>query len=695
MARPRRGARRVRHEVTGALLGVVTTPVGTGDDVAEAIILDPDDRPVIAGWTENGGTTDILLIRYDGGVPDPTFGTGGIVRTAVPGGAKALALMVHDDYGIAVTGHDAGDDIFVARYDLNGQPDPGFGSGGITITPVGGPAAANAIAPVGSSDILIAGWVRVSPDADILQARYRNNGNLRPSFGDSGIAVTSLGATDDVAEALAIDGNRAYIAGWSGAQVMLAKYTFDADLVPGFDGDGIVQRSIGTDARALSLTVEQDGSVLAAGWATMGGAKTFLVLHHLADGSPDSTIGTDGVVTTGIGSGTAAAEAVITLADESRMAVGWADNGSDDDFAAVRYLHSPRCGNGILEPEGGETCDHGASDSCRASCQLQPVGTSCSSDGDPCTEDLCDEAGLCIHPAAQAACGPQLSSSRQLDRFCPSTSVSIDSVLHVGQISAEEPRAFCLPASVDGVPVVVDPTLGETSHRLAAPRHRPRQNVSVYDRFGLSRLRMNGASRLLVPSRIEQGSPPLAPPPDGAANFFECYRVKRASGAPPFPDGVQATVADALTNHSYDVRRPKRLCVPGKRTARKSRRRPRTFSATTCGRPRVSRGTGVVPGPCTRRTRLMPDGSIRERRRNCAFQGWPCRATRCHRAWSSLVRMPTAPTSRSSSTLSASSVRARRSSSMRRTPTSIPSKPTASPAATGASHGSSRRMATS
>ncbi len=158
-----------------------------------------------------------------------------------------------------------------------------------------------------------------------------------------------LGATDDVAEALAIDGNRAYVAGWSGTQSHAGEVQLDGDLMPGFDGDGIVQRSVGTDARALAVTVEQDGSVLAAGWASMGGTTAFLVLHHLADGSPDSTIGTDGVVTTGIGSGTAAAEAVIALADESRMVVGWAANGSDDDFARCRYLRSPRCGNGIIE----------------------------------------------------------------------------------------------------------------------------------------------------------------------------------------------------------------------------------------------------------------------------------------------------------------------------------------------------------
>jgi len=67
---------------------------------------------------------------------------------------------------------------------------------------------------------------------------------------------------------------------------------------------------------------------------------------------------------------------------------------------------------------------------------------------------------------------------------------------------------------------------------------------------------------LFVPSHVSEGSPPLMPPPDGSANFFECYRVRRAGGAPRLMRGLQTMVVDALTSRLYDLRRAAHLCVP-------------------------------------------------------------------------------------------------------------------------------------
>lgn len=57
------------------------------------------------------------------------------------------------------------------------------------------------------------------------------------------------------------------------------------------------------------------------------------------------------------------------------------------------------CGNGILEE--GEDCDPGGSDStdcCNVdTCKFLQIGTTCSSDGEACTSDVCDAAGLCTH----------------------------------------------------------------------------------------------------------------------------------------------------------------------------------------------------------------------------------------------------------------------------------------------------------
>ncbi len=324
-------------------------------------------------------------------------------------------------------------------------------------------------------------------------------------------------------------------------------------------------RSIGTDARVLALTLERDGRLLGAGWASsVMGSKQFLLLHYRADGTPDSAFGTDGVATTAIGTGDSAAEAIFQLDDERRMVVGHASNGSDDDFAVARYLRSPRCGNGFVESEVGETCDDGnlfARDCCSATCQLDPVGATCAPDADPCTDDYCDGAGMCVHPAVATGCGPRLCyRGRAPDPVLPAP-VALASVLHVGQSTAQNPEALCLPGSVDGAPVG-DATISQEAYQLGMPRHRPRQNVRVTDRFGTLRLRMLGAESLFVPSHVSEGSPPLAPPADGAANFFECYRVRRAVGASRLTPGLQAMVVDPFTSRRYDLRRAARLCAP-------------------------------------------------------------------------------------------------------------------------------------
>src|SRR5207253_4138289 len=71
-----------RYQTNGALdpgfgvAGIVTTTVGTTSR-AEAIVLQPDGKLVVAGRTGAGSAADFLLVRYDAlGALDPTFGTG-------------------------------------------------------------------------------------------------------------------------------------------------------------------------------------------------------------------------------------------------------------------------------------------------------------------------------------------------------------------------------------------------------------------------------------------------------------------------------------------------------------------------------------------------------------------------------------------------------------------------------------------
>ena len=61
---------------------------------------------------------------------------------------------------------------------------------------------------------------------------------------------------------------------------------------------------------------------------------------------------------------------------------------------------TPFCSNGQIE--GAEQCDDGntvSGDCCSSTCVLEAPGSACASDGNDCTNDECNGAGVCLHPA--------------------------------------------------------------------------------------------------------------------------------------------------------------------------------------------------------------------------------------------------------------------------------------------------------
>lgn len=80
-----------------------------------------------------------------------------------------------------------------------------------------------------------------------------------------------------------------------------------------------------------------------------------------------------------------------------------------------QILRDPSCGDGILD--GGESCDDGnlaAGDCCSPTCTFEAAGTPCPDDGDACTLDECDAAGVCGVGAPRSGCRTALKSALAL-----------------------------------------------------------------------------------------------------------------------------------------------------------------------------------------------------------------------------------------------------------------------------------------
>jgi len=150
------------------------------------------------------GTKRITVIRLtDVGEFDETFGDGGIVRTAIPGGTGldiATAVAVQGDGKIVVAGRtrrvDSGYDAVVLRYQSNGVLDAGFGTAGVARVSFPGKSMLGrriVIQPDGA----IAGngtlYTVAGTVGDAGFFRLRSNGTLDPGFGIGGRTTVTLG----------------------------------------------------------------------------------------------------------------------------------------------------------------------------------------------------------------------------------------------------------------------------------------------------------------------------------------------------------------------------------------------------------------------------------------------------------------------------------------------------------------------
>ncbi len=293
----------------------------------------------------------LLPVAAADGDLDPTFDSDGSVTTAIgSAGDVAYAVAIQDDGKIVVGGTyvngTPNDDLFLARYNSDGSLDTTFDSDGIvTVSVAVGDDEGLDVALQSDGKILLAGLGKAAAGKNhFILFRYNSDGSLDTSFDSDGMAAARIIDTNygrGRAAAVQSDG-KIVMAGdaFDGfdARFAAARFNSDGSLDTGFDTDG--QTAIEIDADddyAYDLAIQTDGKIVLAGKSNNGSNDDIALLRLNSDGSVDTSFDSDGIVITAIGAGHDEAQAVAIQSDGKIVVVGSSHNGSDDDFAVVRY----------------------------------------------------------------------------------------------------------------------------------------------------------------------------------------------------------------------------------------------------------------------------------------------------------------------------------------------------------------------
>jgi uncharacterized delta-60 repeat protein len=262
-----------------------------------------------------GGFGDGPELPKPGGTLDPTFGTNGVMTSALLD--TVTSVVVRADGKIVVAGASGGQ-LAVARFDASGMPDASFGGNGRVVVVAGTSSRADAVALDATGRILAAGFA-TSVDAMGTTLKYAyvvriGETALDASFGTTGRVVGTVdgeAATCVVVRSagdILLGGNAAV----GGAPAVGAIFHIDAagaPIDPRFD-----ITYVPGDTSTVTAFSHTSNDLVLVGTSTSGSNVDFGVSRVLLSGF-DPTFSGDGKVTVPVGSGNDEATAVGRLSN--------------------------------------------------------------------------------------------------------------------------------------------------------------------------------------------------------------------------------------------------------------------------------------------------------------------------------------------------------------------------------------------
>lgn len=351
-----------RYNVDGTLdtsfgtNGVVSLDIRDGntkDDVAVAVLIQSDDKIVLAGYTDANSSTSpyyFALVRLNSdGSKDNSYATDGVLTFSFGDDAKAYNAIIQDDNKVLIVGELEGDSskkklFAVARIDATGSLDTEFSVDGKQTVNIGDSYdEAHAVAIESDKKIFIAG--RGENHMSIV--KLTESGDLDTSFNTNGIVTTDIDGTEDGFRAvLPLDDDKILgigvtYRGSNDRDLALIKYNVDGTIDTTFGTDGIIYTDIdnGSEDIVQSAILQKNGKYLVSGSLYSNGTSYSFIIRYNSDGTLDTSFSSDGKVIVSYGSSFHSAKSII-LQDDGKVLIGGKvgqDHSNTSDFAIARF----------------------------------------------------------------------------------------------------------------------------------------------------------------------------------------------------------------------------------------------------------------------------------------------------------------------------------------------------------------------
>ncbi len=342
--------------------GKLTTTIGTGTDEINTLLLQPDDKIVVGGFSFVGTSPAFALARYTAnGSLDTTFHTDGKLSTLIGGGADEInAVALQADNKIIAAGFTFGTnnirnkDFALTRYNSDGTLDTTFGNNGKVTTAIGSTASNGhdiindiSIQSVDEKIVAAGSYRNGSNGDDFVLARYTVNGTLDTSFGTGGLVKTTINTNDETINALVLQPDGKIVAAGTSFTTgtapnhhdfTLARYNTNGTLDTSFGASGIQKTPIDNGSFAEAVVLQSDGKIVVAGSSESNTGFDFALARYNLDGTIDTSFGIDGIVRTPVSTGHDFANAIKIQSDGMIVVSGTSFSGaSPEQFAVVRY----------------------------------------------------------------------------------------------------------------------------------------------------------------------------------------------------------------------------------------------------------------------------------------------------------------------------------------------------------------------